>query len=263
MTNQVSFGKQSGTVGSVLGSVGSSALNVGVTMGAGAGVGACIGKLASLTPYKPSAAALEHQYTDMFIKAVQMPKAPEYLAGIPELKTAICDAKKVNLYTSGKAQAEDIKKLCGGFIEKIKETPDIIKNEGVQEYAKRLLKSKSENPLTGEEVVGAFEKHIKKADTLLEKIDKKLAGRTVEGVFGDFVEKAKNCDTTKELAESGAKHLRKNTIIGIGIAIGVVGALVINLLHTNGVIKLGKRTQNNQQNSSVSAKTPIHGTTQG
>lgn len=262
MNNQISFGKKTGTIGNVISSVGSSALNVGVTIGAGAGVGACVGKLASLTPYKLSAAAMEHQYADMFVKAVNLPETPEYMKGLSEITSVVSNAKKIGLCENKKARIENIKTLCNKLKDEVKNNADAIKDDGLQKYAKKLLKSKSENSLTADEITGALEGHIKKADKLLEKIDNKISKKTMEDAFGEFAEKAKNCDVTKKLAENGAKHLRKNAVIGAGIAIGVLGALVINLLHTNGLIKLGKRTQKDQPTANMPAL-PLAKTTQG
>ena len=267
MTNQVSFGQQQGGIKSAIGAVGSSALNVGVTVGAGAGVGALAGKLASLAPYTPSAADLNHQYHDMFIRAINSKETPEYMKeGADTLKGIVGDARKIfvksKTHLKRLGQAGRIKGVCETAIEEIKADAKVASDESIQAYAKKLLKSKSEAPLSKEEVLGAFEKHIKKADKLIEKIKNGAPKEKLDTYLDDFVKKASESPKTKELAEKGAKHLRKCTMIGVGAAVGIIGALVINILRTNGILKLGRRKQASAQ-APNNIPNPQIGTTQG
>lgn len=117
-------------------------------------------------------------------------------------------------------------------------------------------------PLSKEEVVGVFEKHIKKADKLIEKIKNGAPKEKLDTYLDDFIKKAGESPKAKEIAEKGAKHLRKCTMVGIGAAIGIIGALVINILHTNGILKFGRKKQASVQ-PPVNIPNPQIGTTQG
>lgn len=267
MTNQVSFGKQSGTFGNIIGSVGSSALNVGVTVGAGAGVGACIGKLASLTPYKPSAAALEHQYIDILEKAAMQKKTPEYIKNAGEevfnaFKVAKRAIRRNWNYESKFRKAQQIEELVERLTSPKADLTSTLKGytANLQNIAKGILKIDKDASVTSEELIN---KLVEKHEKLIETLEKRKPADT-KSLTNAFIEKASQNNDIKELAETGAKHLRKTSIVGIGMAIGIVGALVINLLNTNGVIKLGKRTQNKQQNTGMPAvNVPLEKTTQG
>ena len=83
-----------------------------------------------------------------------------------------------------------------------------------------------------------------------------------ENIRQDFIKKASELKDSviNKYAQDGAKHLRKRTIIGAGIAIGAGVALVLNLLRTYGVI--GKKGAPDNQTAPNPASAPLK-TTQG
>ena len=228
----VSFGKQTGTRGGILGSVGGSLLNVGATVGVGAGIGAGIGKLASLTPYTPTAADLKYQYADMFERAVGTKETPSYIQEAGDKFTNLV-AKGKKLLKSGRcAQRNGINlEVCRSAAENA--TDEVIKSSEFQRGIKKIIKGKMpEGGFTREQIIERLAQKSEKTAEFLQKNGKKIT-ETAE----EFVDSAASCPRMKELAEKGAKHLRNKTIVGAAIAIGVIGALVLNILKTYGILK--------------------------
>ena len=242
--NSVSFGKKEG--GGFLKSTIGSAINVGATIGAGAAVGAGVGKLASLTPYKPSAADLNFQYKDMFERAVRVKEPPSYIkdAGdefvklFKEGRTAhVTDS----INNAALLKGQQIEKLINDIAISASNNPLLKKMKGVndeqiQQQVKKILKDKSGEKLTNEQMVEGL---ANKLQRLSEWMGKRKPSNMDE-LSTQFAEKAGSNPRIKELAEKGAKYLRNKSIIGVGIAVGVLGALTLNILKTYGILKLPK-----------------------
>ena len=98
---------------------------------------------------------------------------------------------------------------------------------------KKIIKGKmSEGGFSREEILEKLIKRKEKAKKVINGCCEKLTQTSNE-----FATKAVSNKNIKELAEKGAKHLRAKTIVGTAVAIGVVGALFLNILKTFGVIK--------------------------
>ncbi len=245
LNNQVSFTadkKSNGVTQSAL----SSAANVAVTIGAGAAVGGGIGKLASLTPYKPKAGELNFQYADMFEKSFRQDGTPDIIkkaggeveklyekyiskAKLPFAKTTLAYEEAAYMYEN---LASDTKGI-------------LIKNQEVQDKLKTLLGK--EPPKEGfsieEALTGLKDKTIAAGSRLREALKAK------DELRQEFIDKASKNEALTEIATKGAKHLRKRAIIGVGVGIGVAAALVLNILNTYGIIGKRKVANNGAQNS--------------
>ncbi len=239
-TNQISPSSYQVSSGpSVIGAIGSSLLNVGLTVGAGAAAGGAAGKIASLIPSKPSEAALEHQYKDMFQKAARnTEELPKYLenmeAGAKEIiKDIIKRGQGVNVAQNAKnaefATVMEIAQTAAAH------TDETIKAPEVQEQIKNLFKDAAV-PTGGYEKAGIKQRLDKMAETIgaASETNKATLGKIEE----EFVSKVKGqgFENIQELAKDGAKHLRKTTLIGAGIGVGVFVALAINLFNSFGSI---------------------------
>lgn len=225
-------------------SVGGSLINIGTTIGAGACVGGGIGKLASLTPYKPNAAALENQFIEMFTTATRADEAPKYIknAGDEFIKlfkqgreTFVYNKETeaaVNKLFSISEVIDRLDNVKAGSYSKAKSEKII---SGFQDFAKKILKIDSDKPLTLEQMQKGLNKEHGK---LIDFINNRKAPFDPEKLKRAFAEKAGSSDEIKELATKGAKHLRNKTVIGVGIAAGVIGALALNILNTYGLLKI-------------------------
>ena len=248
MTTPISFtgnGQEQSNL-SILGSIGASALNVGLSAGAGAAVGGAVGKVASMIPIKPSEAALNHQYEDMFIKAAKTAQdVPEYLKdkGDEILGIVKNGQQALSGYTSSNVQAEKIKNFTAGIASL---TDDAIKNDETQNIIKEFFKDATA-PTGGYAKESVVQRLTDWHKNVVAKIES--TGDALDNAGKEFVEKAKNIKGLNEMAEQGAKHLRKSTIIGAGVGIGVLAALTLNLLNTYGLIGGGK--SNNNQNQPI------------
>lgn len=232
INNSVSFGKNTGSSGGVLSSVASSALNVGVTAGVGAGIGAGIGKLASLTPCKIKPQDLNFQFEDMFVSAIKNRETPSYLKGaggdvIDIVKQGKEVSKKINMATQNVNKYASLSQFVNAL-------PDEeIKNADFQSGIKKIIKGKMpEGGFSKKEILEKLAIKGEKASKFINDSCEKLTQTSNE-----FATKAASNENLKELAEKGAKHLRAKTIVGTAVAIGVVGALFLNILKTFGVIK--------------------------
>ncbi|MCD7740428.1 MAG: hypothetical protein LUH11_03670 [Candidatus Gastranaerophilales bacterium] len=245
--NQVSFGGSESKGGSFFSSLKDSAINVASTVAAGTAAGALGGKIASLKPYTPNAAALDFQYADMFQKALRNETTPEYIKNAGDKFTKLVDSARActNILdeTTGKLYTGDT------LLQTVKNLPEgNIAADEIQNSAKTFLKSENmdipQGTLTKDKITQSLQKINEK---LYDKI--KETSKTIDGKRSEFAEKiaeAKN-PRVDELANKGAKHLRNKSVIGAGIAIGVIGALVLNLLKTYGIIgKKHPKSQNAQ-----------------
>lgn len=240
--NSIPQGNTAGSQRGFLKTVGGSLINVGATIGAGAAVGGGIGKLASLTPYKPKAAELEYQFKDMFVKAAKNEEAPEHIRNLGDSVSSL-----VNSYKQLAKKTEFATNNCvcyNGCLEAVKKiSEEEIKDKKFQTAIKKIIKGKmSENGYTKEQIVERLTNKIARTTNFLEK-----NSENANNILGDFCKKASANERMTELATKGAKHLRSKAIIGVGIGVGIISALVLNILKTYGVLKLPKLGKNQAQ----------------
>ncbi len=237
MSEQVSFNGGGVSAGGILGAVKDSAINVGATAVAGGVIGAAGGKLVSLKPYTPNSTAMEAQYRDMFLRAGNASSAgevPEYLKdkGDDVLNLVKKSGRILKRNSELTERANEIATMGQAVSRADNATFSGNKFQSlIAEFFKDKPEKIPEGGYTKEGVVERLQTSLGKID----KISKRL-GEKYAPLSDEFVEKAAKNEEIKEIAEKGAKHLRKRSIIGAGIAIGVCAALVLNLLRTYGVI---------------------------
>lgn len=267
----VSFGnnQQNSNAGNLFGAVKDSFLNVAATAALGGAAGGAVGKLASLTPYTPDKAALNMQYADMFQRALKKDEIPEHI------KNAGDDF--VQMVKSSKDLQKDILDITADLTDKanlkilVTEAKDeMIQQQGFQETIKNTLKEAAdkipEGGYTKNEVLERLKDIPTDGKELAEKIKDatKASQEKLSGFYDDFIKKAGELKDSviNQYAQDGAKHLRKTSIIGAGIAIGAMGALILNILKTYGIIgKKGAPAQGQAAQPQVSS--PMLKTTQG
>lgn len=243
INNSVSFGKSESKGASVLGAVKDSALNVGLTTLAGGTVGALGGKLASLVPYTPSEAALNAQYGDMFMKLGLKEELPDYIANKGE---DIVDKIKQGAQLIKDDIAIDVKaKAADKLYSAIKAAPEAdLGKEEFQNALKQFFDDADDFAFQGakkEEIAEAIKTKFKNLIDKSEEINNNF-----KALKDSFIEAVSKDHNIQGMAEKSARDLRKNAIIGAGIAVGVVTALVLNILKTYGIIGK-KRMQVPQQ----------------
>lgn len=268
MSQSVSFGRSEGGPGisGTLGAVKDSFLNVGLTAVVGGTVGGAAGKLAALTPYKPTVAQMQFQYADMFEKAIIRKDIPDFIKNAGGDFVQLTEiGKQTAEYASQLATEAAETKILYGAVQEASD--EIISGSEFKTKITEFFKGKetkiADADYTKEGLLSKLKEHF---DKIREQSE--LKGKLFNSVNEDFVKKAENlgdCDM-KTLAEKGAKHLRKRSIIGAGIAIGIIGALTLNILKTYGVIGRRRPVQNQgaaqAQNPSGTAPVPKM-TTQG
>jgi len=234
LDNSITFGKGQNSGGSILGAVKDSVINVGATAALGAAAGALGGKVATLKPYTPSTEEINYQLRDIFVKAGFKDQLPDYIKNKgDDVVSAV--KKSSRLIKSDIALNEKINEasLLYSIAEQASDTD--FKGEKVQNALKKFfhLKNPPENGYTKEGAKKALKERTEKILNTSVKINKQF--NTLQD---DFIknEAVLNDGKIQELAQSGAKHLRNREIIGAGIAIGVIGAFVLNILNTYGVI---------------------------
>lgn len=246
-TGAVTFGNGGNSrSSSVLGAVKDSALNVGVTAGAGILAGGAVGKIVSLIPSKTSEAAMKFQYGDMFERFTRTSEVPKYLQGKSE---EIVQAAKDGISLRGTVRALKQKwqetGIMGAAVANA--TEDAIKQESFQTKIREFLHDAADKvPEGGYTKEGILERLKTSYGGLEEAIESK--SDTLLKMQGEFVEKLKNLGDKdiNALAEKSAKHLRAKSIVGAGMAAGMLIALTLNILKTYGVI--GRKPNANQQN---------------
>lgn len=243
-SQNVTFGN-SGNNKSFFGVAKDAAINVGGTMLIGGAAGSAAGHLVALVPHKPNAAQLNHQYVDIFEKAVMNNDLPEFL------KNKAGDiAKNAQPIASNISKLNEKAATGSKLLDKIAKNSkdDILKNDEFLTKASEFLgadkKLIEKNSL--ENVTNMIKSHL---GVLKPALESENASLQLEKAA--FITEARTVDDIVEIAKKGAKHLRKRTIVGVGIAIGIMGALTLNLLKTYGVI--GKKS-NVQQNPAMPAK---------
>lgn len=249
-TGAVTFGSGGNSKSSsVFGAVKDSALNVGVTAGAGILAGGAVGKIASLIPSKTSEAAIKFQYGDMFERLTRTSEVPKYLQGKGE-EIVQAAQEGISLRNTVKALKQKWQEtnIMGAAVTNA--TEDAIKQESFQTKIREFLQDAADKvPEGGYTKDGILERLKTSYDGLEEAIESK-SGALLK-MQGDFAEKLKNLGDTDitALAEKGAKHLKARSIIGAGMAIGLIAALTLNILKTYGVI--GRKPNANQQNQNA------------
>ena len=240
----ITFGNEQNNGGSVLGAIKDSAVNVGITALAGGTAGAVGGKIAALTPYKPSEEAMNFQYSDIFIKAAEKDELPDYIKDKGDDITGAVK-KCRNLF---KANTGLIKKMneTESLYKQIQETAEEeIKSEEFQTKLKEFFKEKAEKiPEGGYKKEEALQKIKERYDKILKNLGK--INEKYGGLQDSFIKSASKDVEISDIAEKGAQHLRKRCLVGAGIAIGITGALILNLLKTYGVIGKKQTTAANQ-----------------
>ncbi len=240
INNSVSFGKSESKGPSIFGAIKDSAVNVASTAVLGGTVGAIGGKIASLTPYTPSKAALDAQYADLFVKTTLKDQVPDYIA---KKGDDVVDAVKLGAKLFKKdielgIQASNADKLYT-IVTSLPESE--LRSENVQKSLKEFFKGTAENmPVDkasreqiAEGIKARFKKFMRGSASLNEKF-KSLQDTFTDAVSKDF--------KIQNMVEKGARDLRRNAMIGAGVAVGIIGALVLNILKTYGVIgKKGKQ----------------------
>lgn len=251
--------------GNFFGALKDSFLNVAGTAAAGGALGAGAGKLVSLTPYKPSETALNFQFADMFEKTVKSDEIPDFIKQSgDEIKGFVKQGQKFAGDYNG--IIDSMEKIA--LKQKVQEmAEEAIAEEKTQSFIREFFKDAKDAVPDG---------GYKKADILERLKDVATDEKTVEGlkerkntieeqfenIRQGFIKKASELKDSiiNKYAQDGAKHLRKRTIIGAGIAIGAGVALVLNLLRTYGVI--GKKGAPDNQTAPNPASAPLK-TTQG
>lgn len=230
----ITFGNEQNNGGSVLGAIKDSAVNVGITALAGGTAGAVGGKIAALTPYKPSEEAMNFQYGDIFIKAAKKDELPDYIKDKGDDITGVVE-KCRNLFKANAGLIKEMAETESLYNQIKKTTEEEIKSEEFQTKLKEFFKEKVEKIPEGgykkEEALRKAEERYDKICENLKRIDEKC-GELQDSFIKSAAKDEKICD----IAEKGAKHLRKRCFVGAGIAIGITGALILNLLKTYGVI---------------------------
>ena len=219
INNSVSFGNSDSKGVSILGAVKDSALNVGLSAAVGGVVGGIGGKIASFTPYKPTGAIKEGAklVKDDVALGVKANSADKLYSVIKSIPDA--DLGK-----------ESVQKALGEFF------------NGADDFA---FKNATKDEIT-EAIKEKFKNILKESEGVNKKFCE-LREKFIENVSQDF--------RVQELVSKSAKDLRKNAMIGAGVAIGIIGALVLNLLNTYGVI--GKRQKSAPANNLAGAQNNI------
>lgn len=253
INNSISFGNSESKGLSVLGAVKDSALNVGLTAVAGGAIGGVAGKIASLTPYTPSKEAINMQYGDMFLKATMKEELPDYIArkGDDIVDSVKLGAKLFRKDIELGIQAKNAEQLY----ELVKTLPEAeLRGEKVQGVLKEFFEGTAEmmpvDKASREQLMDGIKARFQKMLRGSDSINKKFQG--LQETFTDAVSKDFKI---QDMVERSARDLRKNAIIGAGIAVGVVGALVLNILKTYGVI--GKRQNSAPANNLAGAQNNI------
>ena len=230
----ITFGNEQNNGGSVLGAIKDSAVNVGITALAGGTAGAVGGKIAALTPYKPSKEAMNLQYGDIFVKAARKDELPDYIKDKGDDITGAVE-KCRSLFKANAKLSLKMAETKNLHAQVQKMTEEEIKSEEFQTKLKEFFKEEAEKIPEGgykkEEALRKAEEYYDKTCKNLERINEKC------GELQDsFIKGASKDEKICDIAEKGAKHLRKRCFVGAGIAIGITGALILNLLKTYGVI---------------------------
>ncbi len=237
----VSFGSSGTQKRSIFSDIKNSAINVGTTALVGGTIGAIGGKIGTLVPYKPSEAAINFQYADMFEKATNANKIPECLKDTgDDIKNLISKGQKI------KSKSNTIKNYYNKLVEFVgnlsKVKPNEYNSDEIQTQIKNFFKDSAKNIPEGgynqANVVQKIESKTDKINKILTSQSKKFS--EYQEKFVDIIKNLKN-ENLESIAKKGAKHLRNRAIIGTGIAIGVVGALIFNILNTYGLI--GRKAQ--------------------
>lgn len=261
INNSISFGNSDKSNGSIFGAIKDSALNVGFTAVAGGALGGIGGKIASLTPYKPSTSAIEAQYGDMFLKAGIKEELPEYISNMgDEVASAVkkgAELVKEDIAIGVKVSNAD--KLYS-IIKTLPE--DDLSKDNIQKALKEFFGDKSDfafKDAKKDEIIEAIKNKFKE---LMEK--SKDINNEFSTLKGQFIESASKDYRVQTMAEKAAKDLRRNAMVGAGIAVGVFGALVLNILKTYGIIgaKHKQAPVNNATGAVNNAMQPLK-TTQG
>lgn len=224
----VSFGNNKDSRPSFFSTVKTAAAETIVPVVAGGALGGGVGKLVSLTPYKPKEDMLQIQYKDMFQKALKSEELPDYI------KTAGGDF--VDITNKGKIAYKELKKVDD--LLSLAESTQIIKDKKIasSDFQSILKEILGENNFANkEEILKAIEA---KLEPLKESYD--THRENYKAALDSFVEKACEEDKIVDIAKKGAKQLRKRCIIGAGIMIGAFGALILNVLRTNGAFNFKK-----------------------
>lgn len=245
-----------GQKSNVLGGVVSSLKDTAVVATTGLAIGGFGGKLATLASYKPSQAALDLQYGDIFSKAIGGKGVSKILkdAG-DDVISLINKGKGVKSIASQKAETDLILKSLSGVSEKE------FASDEVQDAVKSLFKKNKkiqEGGFSKEEILSKLKV---RSDKFRKALKDKFGVTSLDEVKASFIEKVKGLKNKQidDIAEKGAKHLRNKSIIGAGMAIGLIGMLVLNVLKTSGIIKpKAKSAQPNASQSIVSPKISSH-----
>lgn len=252
INNSVSFGNSDSKGVSILGAVKDSALNVGLSAAVGGVVGGIGGKIVSFTPYKPTQAALNAQYGDMFLKMGLREELPDYIRNLGDDVTGAIKegAKLVKDDVALGVKANSADKLYSV----IKSIPDAdLGKESVQKALGEFFNGADDfafKNATKDEITEAIKEKFKSILKESEGVNKKF-----NELRENFIETASQDFKVQELVSKSAKDLRKNAMIGAGVAIGIIGALVLNLLNTYGVI--GKRQKSAPANNLAGAQNNI------
>lgn len=234
--------------GSFLGAVKDSAVNVLSTAAVGGVVGGIGGKIATIAPYKPSVEALNFQYADMFEKAATATEIPAFLQDKGD--------DIVQLTKKGQKTLKGFNGLKGamGGVETMYATlskvpEDKFGSEDVQKIVKAFFKNDKKVPEGGYTKTAVLERLKGRFDTMGGILKNK--GEEFMQAQGSFVEKIKGLKNAQidDWAAKGAKHLRNRAMIGAGVGLGIVGALVLNLLSTSGLFN--KKQPANAQKQAV------------
>lgn len=244
-----------GQKSNVLGGVVSSLKDTAVVATTGLAIGGLGGKLATLAPYKPSQIALNCQYEDIFDKAVAGKGIPEYLKKAGDDVALLIDkGRRLGTCAARKKGADEL-------LEFLSTRPEEFKSDNFQNAVKSFFKGSKkiqEGGFTKDEILEKLKGCSERCGKVLKE---KFNDTKLDDVRNSFVEKVKNLKNAQidDIAEKGAKHLRNKSIVGAGMAIGLVSMLILNVLKTSGIIKpKAKTAQINAAQSTVLPKISSH-----
>lgn len=228
--SQVAFTSGGEHKRSFLGDVASSALNVGATVGAGAAVGSIGGRIASLVPYKIKDADIAFQYGDMFCRAAQSETATDLLKSTTgTVKDLIQEGKNCIAIQNGyKEQAQTAAEFLAGVMET---ADDAFSGAEVQDKIKSFFRDTADKIPTGGYTKEGVKTRLQ--DSIEHAVNNhKAQNEYFANIKERFVQAARAAGDTnlEEVAKKGAKALRNRSIIGAGIAIGVITALALNIM---------------------------------